>query len=225
MIPLPRRWSPECWTPAYGACRIRQWWYEKTHPDWPWLTPVANRFLQKHLQGGEQVLEFGSGGSTLFFARRVASVVSFETSERWAGNIRRRLKQAGVLDRVSLRLQSAPPEHTHFPHQAFDGILIDGGDRLAAAESSLNWLKPGGWLVLDDVHRYLPNASPGPGALRQWQEGNGVHARWRAWWQQVQTWPGCWTCNGVTDTLLLQRPGGSVPTPEDWRTVDLLGGG
>jgi len=193
----------------------------RTHPGWPWLTPDANRFLDQWLTGQERILEFGCGGSTLFFARRAEHVTGVETSAPWKNRVEKRLAGQGLEHRADIRPQDPEGALHDFKNGSFDGVLVDGGDRLAAAEGALSWLKPGGILIVDNINRYVPNTSPGPGSLRTWDAESNEHQRWRSWCTAVREWPHHWSSNGVTDTLLLQKPRGGAETPDGWRTVDL----
>ena len=49
----------------------------------PWFSWGAIRYLQEHIKPGMKVFEWGSGGSTLFFADRHCDVYSFEDNLRW----------------------------------------------------------------------------------------------------------------------------------------------
>ncbi|MDM8553380.1 hypothetical protein QUF75_01435 [Desulfococcaceae bacterium HSG7] len=49
----------------------------------PWIAFGAIRFLEKHLHEDMHVFEYGIGGSTLFFAKRVKAVVSIEHDKEW----------------------------------------------------------------------------------------------------------------------------------------------
>jgi len=49
----------------------------------PWLVPEAIAKLDEIDMSEMDVLEFGAGGSTIFFARRAKSVTSLEISEEW----------------------------------------------------------------------------------------------------------------------------------------------
>jgi predicted O-methyltransferase YrrM len=53
----------------------------------PWMTEGAIRKLDDVLEKDQTVVEFGAGGSSLFFARRCHSVISFETDRRWAQRV------------------------------------------------------------------------------------------------------------------------------------------
>ena len=50
----------------------------------PWFSYSAIDFLKIFLRKTHRVFEFGSGGSTLFFADRCASVESVEEDPSWA---------------------------------------------------------------------------------------------------------------------------------------------
>lgn len=194
---------------------MRAVWYARTHPEWPWLTREANRFLDGWLDGGERALEFGCGGSTLFFARRAAHVVGIETSPEWRDRVQRALDARGLAHRAEIRLVEKAGRPEVPSDAAYDVILVDGGDRLAAAEASIGLLAPGGLLVVDNINRHVPNSSPGPGSLRAWDEADPIHRRWRAWWSGLADWPRRWTCNGVTDTLLARKPGPGIHALDD----------
>ena len=76
---------------------------------YPWLVPAAVTRLHALLEQGapQRVLEWGAGGSTLFFARRVASVLSVERNPQWVQQVRRRL-DAERLWAVQLLLLTEP---------------------------------------------------------------------------------------------------------------------
>jgi len=49
----------------------------------PWFSYAAIDFLAERLSPDMQVCEYGSGGSTLFFARRARQVLSIEDNQKW----------------------------------------------------------------------------------------------------------------------------------------------
>lgn len=51
--------------------------------EWAWITFPALNYLQEHIQAESRVFEFGGGGSTLFFCKRVAEVVTVEDNAEW----------------------------------------------------------------------------------------------------------------------------------------------
>ncbi len=135
----------------------------------PWFAWGAIDHLDKAIASAANVFEFGSGGSTLFFARRAARVTAVEDHADWAAKVRKRLERDGISN-VDLRpipfdfvsgsafeessyLNSLPTTPT------YDLIVVDGQDNqsryrpvcFARAEKSI---KPGGMIVLDDAWRY-----------------------------------------------------------------------
>lgn len=78
-------------------------WYDDLNPgdtamelEIPWITRGAIYRLNELLDGTERVLEFGAGGSTLFFARRCKSVVSFESDSRWFVRVKEELERKDI---------------------------------------------------------------------------------------------------------------------------------
>lgn len=61
----------------------------------PWMVFTAIDFLKQWLKKDMKVFEYGSGGSTIFFADRVRSVISVEHDAAWYKVVFGSLKQAG----------------------------------------------------------------------------------------------------------------------------------
>jgi predicted O-methyltransferase YrrM len=119
-----------------------------------WLVPEATKFLSKIVRPEFRVLETGAGGSTIWFARRCASVVSYEHSAAWYGRVKVALDKEG-LKNVDLRFR---PEYGEkgievFPGKSFDLILVDGVGRCLIISRTIGLLKNGGYLVLDNSDR------------------------------------------------------------------------
>jgi hypothetical protein len=55
----------------------------------PWLTFPAIDFLEKNIRPGNKVFEYGGGGSTLFFCKKGAEVVTVEDNNEWFGILTR----------------------------------------------------------------------------------------------------------------------------------------
>lgn len=85
----------------------------------PWIVYAARRHIEHFLRDGMRVFEYGSGGSTLFYAGRGARVVAVEHDRDWHRRVGERLAASGP-DAVDLRLRE--PEH------------VPGGRTLDAAD-------------------------------------------------------------------------------------------
>jgi hypothetical protein len=64
----------------------------------PWFSYGAIDFLAAAITPGSQVFEYGSGGSTVFFARRAAQVVCVENDVAWHRRVREHLRQSGLAN-------------------------------------------------------------------------------------------------------------------------------
>ena len=64
----------------------------------PWMTFDAIQVLDDHLRPGMRVFEYGSGGSTLFWVKKEANVVSVEHDPLWFGSVRDRLASSSAVD-------------------------------------------------------------------------------------------------------------------------------
>ena len=58
-------------TLRYILNRIKQWNYERTHKDLPWLNKNGNEYLEKIIHKDWRVVEFGGGRSSSFFLKKV----------------------------------------------------------------------------------------------------------------------------------------------------------
>lgn len=147
----------------------------------PWMPFAAIEFLKKEIKGGARVLEFGSGGSTLFLARRAAQVVTVEHDEAWAERVRAALSERRI-DNVDFRCVPPRPggepgfaseleayrglsfvEYvgvlSEFPEGHFDAVIVDGRVRNACVRAAVSRVRRGGVVVLDnsDRDRYAPS--------------------------------------------------------------------
>lgn len=135
----------------------------------PWLTFSAIQYLEKYIRPDMTVFEYGSGGSTIFFARRAAMVTSVEENQDWIGHVKRtlaieELHNSQLLHHPYDFQQTAGFETSTYLHalegQLYDIILIDGTDfytheaRPHCLRRAENFIKPGGIIVVDDAWRY-----------------------------------------------------------------------
>lgn len=85
----------------------------------PWMTPGAVRKLDELVRSDDRVIEVGTGGSSLFFARRAQSVLGLEPSVEWADSVAREARDRGI-DNVDIIAEPDP------------AALIDLAGRLGA---------------------------------------------------------------------------------------------
>lgn len=113
----------------------------------PWLSQSAIDFMASLLRKDMTVLEFGAGGSTLWFASKAAHVTSYENDPDWMAVLKKQKPDNVTLRFESLPLKDEPPA---------DLVFIDGepvalrGEWLRALPQLV---KPGGLVVLDNANR------------------------------------------------------------------------
>jgi predicted O-methyltransferase YrrM len=197
------------WTPDYLWSRLKDKLHQRLHPEEPWLTPAVVHILDQHLTKEMIGLEFGSGRSTVWFARHLGKLTSIEHSPEWFKRVNNLLRNAGAHNvELFLRENSTNDDYSSAANQinngSLDFVLVDGIDRGKCAVSSLEKLKPGGILVIDDVHRYLPSESRAPLARKP---GDGaVDEDWQEFLKRTMDWEYIWTSNGVKDTVIYHKP-------------------
>ncbi len=134
----------------------------------PWFAYAAIDFLTDFVKPHMTVCEYGSGGSTLFFARRAQRVFSIEDNLQWFNLISDRLREKSI-NNVTLRLcpfdfkNPAGFENSEYlnsmPDEKFDVIVIDGSEewtriRPICFEKAQSRVKNNGIIVVDDSWRY-----------------------------------------------------------------------
>lgn len=185
--------------------------------DLPWWTyqsiDVVDGFLRG--RGGQATaFEYGSGASTLWLARRCASVDAVEHDASWAQRVRELvdastgLRSVPTLHVPPVPRSDSPAVPSGAPSGAgldfdryvrtiddvpgsFDLVLVDGRAREAALLHALERVAPDGLLLLDDAQRkrYLPAVE---------------EARRRGW--HVQRTRGATPCQPLPrETVLLSR--------------------
>lgn len=150
--------------PRYVFDRINLWRVQRSHPDYPWLTRQAISILETCLKPSDTGLEWGSGRSTVRFARRISKLVSIENDPAWYSRVQ---GMVSMLPNVDLRLLPEQAAYVgvtdEFPDRSFDFILVDGMlARDECAHRALRLLRPGGLLVLDNANWYLACTSRAP---------------------------------------------------------------
>jgi hypothetical protein len=118
----------------------------------PWITYPCIKFLEERVGPEMAVFEFGSGNSTLWWATRVAKVISCEDDPAWY----QRMKSALPANAALILADAAGGEYanTIFGHQsAFDIVVIDGSDRVMCASNALGALKDDGIIIWDNSDR------------------------------------------------------------------------
>jgi predicted O-methyltransferase YrrM len=181
--------------------------------DVPWVTEDALRLLETVLLPTDTGLEFGSGASTVWFARHAAQVRSVEASPEWFDAVQPKLDRAH-LDNARVTLASRDlgedsPAHRDayvnaYPELApgsLDWVFVDGEYRDECAMRAIDLLKCGGLLILDNANSYLPGPSRSP-----WRVSAPGSPMWHDVADRLSSWRMAWTTNGLWDTALWVKP-------------------
>jgi len=134
----------------------------------PWISLGAIKFLKKYLRNDMVIFEWGCGGSTLFFSKLVAKIVSFESHLKWLELVKTELERKNITN-VDLKYREGNFDSKnmfiesdffkYFPEEFFDLILVDGYEKQVHVRPECFYLsekhiKEGGVIVLDDSWRY-----------------------------------------------------------------------
>jgi len=156
--------------PIKALKRLSLAFYEWRYPDEPWIAQGATRFLEQNLPLTTSVFEWGSGRSTTWFARRCKKVVSIEYDKTWSEKVNENLVEENITNAEVFFIpldhdKKAPtpevydplPNYvTHlfkYPKESFDLIVVDGHYRLTCVAQCLDYLAPGGYLLIDNSNR------------------------------------------------------------------------
>ena len=146
------------------AYRKQQKW-EKENPNAPWLVPEAVLFLDKWLRKNMRGFEFGSGRSTKWFTNKVSFYYSIEGNLEWYNktiDANKKNIQVGkceivfrdIGDQLEIDLNKKNTytnSLSKFQNNYFDFGLVDGHFRYECIQKSLDKIKKGGILVIDNT--------------------------------------------------------------------------
>lgn len=146
--------------------------------DIPWLNFKTIRFLKKYLKKDMKIFEYGSGGSTLFFAERTKEVISVEHDREFYKNLQRKIKEKNynninyILKEPEISINTSIIFYSsfsdsykgmsfekyvrvieEFPDNYFDIVLIDGRARNGCMKFAYRKVKKYGLIILDNAER------------------------------------------------------------------------
>lgn len=121
--------------------------------DEPWLTREAITILNEYLKPNMVCAEFGTGSSTIWFAKRVAKLYSVENDIVYAEKVKKILPN-NVDYRVKTDFTQYIFALLDVPNESLDMVLIDGMEpRALCAAINLGKVKPGALFVVDNMDR------------------------------------------------------------------------
>ena len=119
----------------------------------PHLNSQAMALLLSIVNSNSKVLETGAGSSTIWFAKRVKKIMSFEHKRTWYEVVLGELLKLGKINYFLFFDPKYPVEGIGSRDGRYDIIFIDGRGRVKSIMTSHKLLKKGGYLILDDSYR------------------------------------------------------------------------
>jgi hypothetical protein len=147
----------------------------------PWVTYSFIDFIKDRINKSHDIFEFGSGNSTIFYAKLAGSVYSVEHDKDWFERSSKINLQNVKMIQCDLvpggdYCKSAAPTG-----KKFHVIIVDGRDRVNCCKQAIQSLAEDGVVVLDDSERneyaeahvflkangfkYLPFSGMAPGVI------------------------------------------------------------
>jgi hypothetical protein len=151
------------WTRKNGYLRATGWVTSilKGYPcdaegnELPWMNYPFVTFIAERLRDDMTVLEFGSGYSTIFWARHAKTVYAVEDDAFFREMLKDRLPENAQVFLCSPDGDVAYNQYAKYVSETNDGMLfdiavIDGSDRVDSCINTLPYLKPDGVIIWDD---------------------------------------------------------------------------
>lgn len=126
---------------------------DENNAELPWYTYPAIEYLNSFVFTSCNLFEFGSGNSSIYWAKRVERIVSVEHNKLWFETInhKRMPNQFIILATEEASYTNALAAQS----KTFDIIIIDGDWRLQCTLEAIKYIKPSGMILLDNSDRTI----------------------------------------------------------------------
>ncbi len=116
----------------------------------PWCTYPFIKFTEPRLSRDFSVFEFGSGNSTLWYAKRVKNIIAVENDKEWFNIISSNLPSNAQIIFKKLDYDGEYCRTVLDHSVRFNLIIIDGRDRVNCVKNSINRLTENGVIIFDN---------------------------------------------------------------------------
>ena len=127
----------------------------------PWCTYSFIKFIEPRLNKDFKVFEYGSGNSTLWYAKKVGEITAVENDLDWFNKVSSSLPANAEVIYCELKNDGEYCRQVTSQNNMYDIIIIDGRDRVNCVMHSINCLSDDGVIVFDnsDLPEYVEGVS------------------------------------------------------------------
>lgn len=119
----------------------------------PWYTYSAIEFVSQRVEPSMEIFEFGSGGSTVWWAQHAAHVTAVEHHPDWFKEVSKMVPDNVELMHVPLETDGLYARAAQRSDRQFHVIVVDGRDRVNCAINSVDKLRDEGIVIWDNSDR------------------------------------------------------------------------
>lgn len=116
----------------------------------PWCTYPFIKFIEPRLKKDFTVFEYGSGNSTIWYAKKVKQIISVENDDAWFKVVSKILPANAKLIYIKSDIDGEYCRSVIKQNSKFNIIIIDGRDRINSIKFSVNQLTDDGIIVFDN---------------------------------------------------------------------------
>ena len=123
----------------------------------PWYTYPAIEYLKRFDITDKHVYEWGSGNSSLFWAKNAKKVICVEGNRKWFDIINKRKEDNQTI--IFCEKKSDFVKSVVGQNKKFDIVVIDGKYRYECAKYAIKCLSKDGFIILDNSDWYPKTAN------------------------------------------------------------------
>jgi hypothetical protein len=116
----------------------------------PWCTYSFIKFIEPRLKKHFKVFEYGSGNSTLWYAKRVNEITSVENDFDWYKNVSSSMPSNAQVIYCELKYDGDYCRQVLKQNKKYNIIIIDGRDRINCTKLCIESLTEDGVIVFDN---------------------------------------------------------------------------
>lgn len=194
--------------------------FEMKHPNYPWITIDMINILENLLLKTDVGFEFGSGYSTVWFAKNTAKITSVEHDEGWCNKVNNILDSLGLSKKATLmkvtgidELKMVGVKNYLAPlvklrDNSLDYVFVDGIFRDECLALATTKIKSGGLLIMDNVDNYFAKNKISV-SIRYKRDNRSKlvsSLRMKKTIKLLTKWRCIWTSSAIQDTALWIKP-------------------